>query len=284
MTSTSFASPLILASAFFAMSASAHAQGPPDIVQLTNGGMLRGTISEYVPESHVLIVLPSGEERRVDAADVAYAGPAESAPSRSPTAASEPSAPPGPVAVSPPVPATAPSHPVHFESERDGLDIHHVVATGRLLNVRASGGHAEVWEEHIPIYDRLCTVPCNVPMQAGSYELGVSTGGNIWQPEQASLHVSGQTDVMVRWTDRSTTRWVGALVSLIGGIGGAALVPVGAAELIDTDDTVWQSVIGVGIALHVLSLAVGLPLAFWGDTFIVEQRPPAPTADTDGVP
>ena len=49
----------------------------PDIVVLKNGGMMRGSIVELVPEDYVLIQLPNGEERRIDMAEVEYAGRSE---------------------------------------------------------------------------------------------------------------------------------------------------------------------------------------------------------------
>lgn len=54
-----------------------HAADLPDVVLLKNGGMIRGAIVELVPGGHVLIRLPSGDERRFDMAEVEYAGLSE---------------------------------------------------------------------------------------------------------------------------------------------------------------------------------------------------------------
>ena len=45
-------------------------------MRLRDGGLLRGTIAEFVVGDHVTIVLITGETRRVAAADVGFAGPA----------------------------------------------------------------------------------------------------------------------------------------------------------------------------------------------------------------
>jgi hypothetical protein len=76
-----------------ALSARAHAETPasatpapaaaataPDLVRLKNGGMLRGTIAESEPGQSVTIVLLTGETRKISAADLRYAGPANAAP------------------------------------------------------------------------------------------------------------------------------------------------------------------------------------------------------------
>lgn len=62
-------------------SASAQAV-PPDEVRTADGGVYRGVIIENVPGDHLTILLPSGESRRIPAADVVSTGvvmPAESA-------------------------------------------------------------------------------------------------------------------------------------------------------------------------------------------------------------
>jgi hypothetical protein len=46
-----------------------------DVVKLKSGGLLRGTIAELVPGEFVVIVLITGETRRIAASEFDYAGP-----------------------------------------------------------------------------------------------------------------------------------------------------------------------------------------------------------------
>lgn len=61
----------------FAMTLSgrALANSPPDLVRLKNGGMVRGSILELVPDSFVVVELKNGETRRFEMSEVEYAGP-----------------------------------------------------------------------------------------------------------------------------------------------------------------------------------------------------------------
>ncbi|HVU05042.1 MAG TPA: hypothetical protein VHE30_25005 [Polyangiaceae bacterium] len=52
----------------------------PDVVMLKDGGLLRGTIAELVPDKRVVIVLITGDKRTFSMKDVTYAGPAANAP------------------------------------------------------------------------------------------------------------------------------------------------------------------------------------------------------------
>src|SRR5688572_18527288 len=42
-----------------------------DVVHLNNGGMVRGSVSEYLPGSHVVIMTATGESMRFTAAEIA---------------------------------------------------------------------------------------------------------------------------------------------------------------------------------------------------------------------
>ena len=59
----------------------AQAQVPPDVVRLRGGGLVRGTIIEHLPGGPVHIQLVTGEERRIEADQVEWAGPATEMPS-----------------------------------------------------------------------------------------------------------------------------------------------------------------------------------------------------------
>src|SRR5258706_9689637 len=95
---------------------------PPDIVRFKNGGILRGTILESVPNDRVDIRAPDGQTRRIPWAEVEYAGPATSVP---------------------PPPATAPGVPIQFDGDvGDELRIYMRAADVRVAGV--AGGHVIV--------------------------------------------------------------------------------------------------------------------------------------------
>jgi hypothetical protein len=59
----------------FGIASSVLAQAvPPDEIRTRDGGLYRGVILENVPGDHLTILLANGESRRIEAADVEYAG------------------------------------------------------------------------------------------------------------------------------------------------------------------------------------------------------------------
>ena len=57
-----------------------QATASPDLLVLKDGSLVRGTITEYVPEMGVTMQLPTGEFWTLDLDQVRYAGPAKDAP------------------------------------------------------------------------------------------------------------------------------------------------------------------------------------------------------------
>ena len=189
----------------------------PDIVRLKNGGMLRGTIAESNPGEFVMILLVTGESRKIAAADVVYAGPAESAPAAAPAPVPAPS----------PVPAQAPAvtpnaneghrpfvtvegpeAKVQFESTPSTLTLHRRSASAGIT------GHGGV----ISGYDEICTAPCRVSLPAGTYTFAVSKPSkNAVEAEPVTLP-AGTSVLRADYTDRSGLR-VGGWVVLIGSLG-----------------------------------------------------------------
>jgi hypothetical protein len=129
------------------------------VIMLKNGGLLRGTIGELIPDDTVTIVTVSGGTRRISMTEVSYAGPAAKAPDPSEAAQPEP---PKPKPTSPkrqaPRLSFAPSAdevPFSFVS-RDEKDL--------TLYVKTDG------------FTRLCTAPCDGVLPAGAQQLALGLG------------------------------------------------------------------------------------------------------------
>jgi hypothetical protein len=51
----------------------AHADAPPDVIQLHDGTLFQGRLTEWRPSSHAIIVLLNGESRSVEWSDIEHA-------------------------------------------------------------------------------------------------------------------------------------------------------------------------------------------------------------------
>jgi hypothetical protein len=249
---------------------------PPDIVRLRDGGLVRGTISEYHPGEYVVIVLQNGEERRFEASVIESAGPASE---------EQPPAPPPPALPSPPInvvvqPAPPPTATVRFVSEQPGLRIFRLVGISQHLGFSHSRFGSTVHLVQRPIHEHVCDAPCEAVFALGVAGLGVSTGGRVMTPDDPRIGIAGPTRVNVRWNNRETVRVIGAIVALAGGLLGAAVAIGGIEGFWDdvgrfraTDEPLALAISG-GV-LMATSLVVGFSLAFWWDGYRLEQDPPA---------
>lgn len=163
-----------------------------DIVELTNGAMYRGTISEKVPGDHVEIVLITGVTKTFPMSDVKYAGPAAdrpaSAPAPAPAPAPTPAQPQGEGA-KPMVTLHANEASLHVVANRPGITVYR--KSGAAV-ARGPGGTAVATG-----YDTVCTAPCDVSMPAGIHDFAVARGdgtpveaGQLQLPEGSSRLVA----------------------------------------------------------------------------------------------
>jgi hypothetical protein len=138
----------------------------PDIVRLKNGGFVRGTISELVPEQRVEIITAGGKTRSYPMSDVSYADPV-SEESKEATA-SDPDA---PAATDDDTPRpmvtvkTGKSH-VEFRSEGDTLTLHWQDSTA----IAFGPGGAAVAAG----FTEICTASCSATIASGTHTLGLS--------------------------------------------------------------------------------------------------------------
>lgn len=277
------------------------AQAPPDVVRLRGGGMLRGTIAEHEPDSHVSIVLPTGEVRRVPAGDVLWAGPANEMPPSGTTgvttradysehavpspgtsfpnptgryASPGPSSPgvlsPGTLAP-PGMPVVRGTVPVRFEADREGVRVDLRVGTHQQLVV--SGNQYGVSSSVVrhPVWQELCLAPCTQEMTTGRFHIGVSLGGKTYALRD-TIDARAPTQVNIHWGDRYAIRVIGAVIwAVVGALGTAGLIVSGMQCISGWQcpaDLLFASGAGVAVAM-----AVGLPMVFLKDELSFEIGP-----------
>jgi hypothetical protein len=198
---------------------------PVDVVRLKNGGLLRGTISELVPGEYVVIVLTTGETRKLSMTSVDYAGPTGGAPAReqgtpatagasashgnerqtashgAPATRHE--------AASPLVPNRAQEVRVSFRANEPNVSFYLKTSdTARAGHARRASG-----------FTLLCTAPCEASLPEGPYIFGLAKDDRA--PVLAKLvTISGSRSLMAQYTDNSEVRRVGwALFGASIGVG-----------------------------------------------------------------
>lgn len=174
---------------------------PPDLVTLRDGGMLRGTIAELAPNDHVTIVLVTGETRTVPAAEIAYAGPAGSAPqpASTPPIVAAAASPPSSAPAAPPAPTR---HRLLLEANERDVTFHLITTAAGTRRMRP-----------------LCTAPCEGALLAGTREIALSVPGRA--PILSSAPVLIRAPSTLRGTYRSLgwVRSLGAGFTAIGALG-----------------------------------------------------------------
>jgi len=155
----------------------------PDLVRLTNGGMVRGTISELMPGEHVVIVTVTGETKRLPASEFTYAGPAVSDPAGGSAGSGghAPSAPSAPLVAQPSsVPLTDSD-----SSIRPLVTVRAKTARIRFLGPMVGGqrqegltlylrtGSATSGNHTASAFTRICAAPCEAELAEGSYTVGI---------------------------------------------------------------------------------------------------------------
>jgi hypothetical protein len=243
-----------------AASGLAHAQPlPPDVVELTNGGMVRGTIIENLPGDHVTVQLPTGEMRTFAAAEVRSAGPAPipSPPITTPVPLGAPIlAQPG-IAYAP-VMAPRPTVSVHVEATSADLTLHEITGTATAYIPGRYGMHTIPVDQFAP----LCTAPCDVRLEARAYRLGISQGqGQARRADHNLFTLDHDLSLELEYESREGARIAGWIIFIGGELAGlvTTLVPI----FTNTSDFITPLIAGVVVIS--VSAIVGLALAFLND-------------------
>jgi hypothetical protein len=225
---------------------------PPDVVQLANGGMVRGTIVENIPGDHVTIQIATGEVRMFSAGEVTYAGPTSA---------------PQSIIPSPPMPPMAPPRRtvrVHVDAATDDLTLQRVTGTATAV-VSSGRGYAQV---QIDQFAPLCSAPCDLELEPGPYTLGVSLGqGGARRADHNLFTFSSDTSLSLIYESREGIRIAGWITFIVGGLTGAAIMI--APILSGSEDFVVPLI--AGGAVLIVAEIVGLALAFLNDHADIEQ-------------
>jgi len=210
------------------------ADAPPDIVRLKDGGMLRGTIVELVPGNTVEIALPNGASRTIPMNTVDWAGRADDDPGPGARNTQPPrdTAPPKPeTAMPPPVPLLPPS--VATPPAAQGS------SNTATLRLRAEDGQegltfhlkTDLTTVHIGgrpgmgiVYKRLCTAPCEVKLEPGSYRFGLSLDENSVVDADSVANVSGRSTLVGRYTSYKAALISGVVLAILAEVVGAVVI------------------------------------------------------------
>ena len=171
----------------------ALADAPPDLVKLNDGSFFRGVILEKVANDHVDIELPSGERRRFEMRDVAYAG------AKPQEAASYGLAVAGPLA--------------HVELRADEPGVTYEVRTGEVTGARGGGS----------VLAAICAAPCEANLPIGEHRLALSKGeGKTTTIEPVTI--AGPARLDAHYVSRAGLRWLGVGTMIVGTAAGTALL------------------------------------------------------------
>jgi hypothetical protein len=243
---------------------------PPDVVELKNGGMLRGTISESVPGQYVTIVLITGETRKIPDSEVRRAGR-----DVAPTSLTAPA-----VSASNNASSEAPKRVADERKPQPFAVIHAAearvnvvsVPQGNTLFVRSAAGA-------VLGFDELCTAPCDVSLPAGTHTFGVAEPGGKPRKTEPLTLPAGSSTVLARYTSRTELRVAVGLGGGVATVGGFAWLATG----LDGHGSGDSIAVGVGSVIAVLGVLALSTFALIPDSAHVSILPgpqSAPTSST----
>jgi hypothetical protein len=245
----------------------AQAPAAPDVVRLRDGGLLRGTIAEYVVGDHATLVLITGETRRIAAADIRYAGPAQEEPPATGTEATSRSVDTTATPVAPATPSTygeaPPATRADTGAERGTAAVPAVTADPRpatRIRIRSRDGErlhvdaAPSGRELAP----LCETPCAPSLATGIYRFAITRPGMPRLEPDHLVPLEEGDRVTVTYDTRGGTRRGGlVLIGITAALGaGIALAPLAIEER--ARDRAIVPALVAGAALAGLGTLVGL--------------------------
>jgi hypothetical protein len=259
--------PFAFAVVIWLLPALAAAQGT-DVVHLPGGGLVRGSVVEYVPGDHVTIQLATGEVRTYAAGEFANVAIGGSAPA--PVAAPSVPAPPA---------ASTPMAHLSVGADGEGLSLHHVIAsaivpvwTGRTLSAA-----------QVDSFQLICNAPCEIDVPAGSYILGVAQGSGTARRaghDRADFAPGTVTRLAVEYDSREAIRIVGWITFVGGVLAGTAIMTV--PILTDPNADITGAIIAGSIVAGV-GMIVALPMVLLQDHAEVRYMRDIARALTSGV-
>jgi hypothetical protein len=218
------------------------AAAAPDVIKMKNGDLYRGTIEELVRGDHVLLLLPSGESRRLPMSDVRYAGPATGAPPESPPVEPKPDGAPSDVEV-------------RFSANQPEVRLMLRVGAATARGYGGAGPVAVVANS----YRDICTAPCVGSVPAGTQRLALSLGaGAPVEVDRTFSLTATKATMRGTYTSNSSTRAVGGVLLVAGIVGGAGLATLGVLQKHNSCDSF------TGTCMDVASPNMGLVVAGMG--------------------
>jgi len=217
-----------------ALGACSHAQAQavespppsaPDIVLLNDGGMVRGTITEYIRGQPVTITQASGQRRTFQASEVRYAGPAAGVPTASPAAhAAHETAPSAANRIGASGSGEQAEPLVTVRAEK--VDVHFQQAD------EAGGAQAEpltlflktATAGNLSGFTRVCTAPCDAVFAAGSYTFALASGTKAALEVKEVTELRSSATLVGKYKRRAAIRIPLRVVGALLGVGGMGVL------------------------------------------------------------
>ncbi len=234
---------------------------PKDVVKLKNGGLLRGSIAELVPGEFVVIVLITGETRRVPAAEFDYAGPDRADAEQAEKDGEQ---------VEEPKPRSPPGKIVHNIDHRPIEDRVNVRSTGGALKVYVRAPAAGQGKR----FTELCKTPCDVTLAPGEYEMALSQLDSSRAMEARDrVRITGSENLEATYKSRAGTRAAGAVILILGTLGGVTLIATAESDCSGGSCGADTSQVAIGGLLAAGSLAAGIVMLTRNDVTEIDVVP-----------
>jgi hypothetical protein len=238
-----------------------------DVVKLKNGGLLRGSIAELVPGHFVVIVLITGETRRIPAEEFEYAGPdraAESPPSEEEEEEEEEEE------AEEPEPRRRSGRIVRNMDRRPLEDLVSVRSTGEAVRVyvRAPAkGEGKRFSE-------VCKTPCEVELEPGSYEMALSEIESS-EPVEARerVRIESGANLEATYESREGVRLAGIFLMLGGGATGAVVAATADQKCVGGECQADSTQVAIGVLIAAGCLAGGIVMMTRSDVVQIELVP-----------
>lgn len=233
---------------------SAHAHTLKDIVRLSDGSFVIGTIVEKVADERVIIETASGELRTIEMASVSYAGPrdAEAQEERversdnEAVTASEPResdasdddaqrADTADAGSDAPTESESTEGSIEVTGNLEKLTLHRRVGVGTVSGWAHTSNGMAVMRGSVRAYEPICTAPCSLELDPNTYSFGAAIDGKDPIAVEGLTTITGDTKrVHIDYSDRSLVRRIGWL-SIGAGVG-LGLIMVGLSTAVDSGD------------------------------------------------
>ncbi len=187
-----------------------QALSAPDMVQLKNGGVYRGTIAELVPDDKVVMVLITGDTREFMFAEVQYAGPAVATEEPPSSAANT-------IRVSRPLTLRADNTVVPLRLESSGNKLSFYLRVDSLVSKTLEHGKVSAAG-----YQLICVAPCEVNITRGTHVFALSPPKKPTTEADEPVTITGPGTLRGNYTSWGWARAIGQIL----GTGTSALAAV----------------------------------------------------------